>query len=117
MRKKRKVVIFVIRRACGIIIKKVMSKFNVGQRVCLFNSLSLEIESDFVYAVLFAPVAVADKEQHQSEELSKRIAAGELEVREQYQLARHQGVLDGDCLFASEEECRAFYRKFFSGKK
>ena len=114
MRKKRKVVIFVIRRACGIIIKKVMSKFNVCQRVFLFNSLSLGIESDFVYAVLFAPVAVDGKEQHQSDELSKRIAAGELEVREQYQLARHQGVLDGDCLFASEEECKAFYRDFFA---
>lgn len=94
-----------------------MSKFNVGQRVYLFNSLSLKIESDFVYAVLYAPVPVEEKEQHQMWDLKKRIDEGELEVHEQYQLSRHQGVLDVDCLFASEEECVNFYAVFFSGKR
>lgn len=91
-----------------------MSKFNVGQRVYLFNSLGMSIESDFVYAVLYAPLPVEGKEQHQAEALDKRLEAGELAVHEQYQLSRHQGVLDVDCIFASEEECKEFYRKFFA---
>ena len=91
-----------------------MSKFNVGQRVYLFNSLSLKIESDFVYAVLYAPVPVEEKEQHQMWDLKKRLDEGELEVHEQYQLSRHQGVLDVDGIVASEEECTAFFRKFFA---
>lgn len=91
-----------------------MSKFKVGESVCLFNSLSMTFEKDVVYAVLYAPVPVDGKEQHADKDLEKRLADGELEVREQYQLTRHQGVLDVDCLCASEEECRERYRKFFA---
>lgn len=90
-----------------------MSKFKVGQRVYLFNSMSLQIEEDVVYAELYVPMALENVEQHSDKELSERIAAGEMKVQEQYQLVSHQGIVDAECLFASEEECRAFFREFF----
>ena len=91
-----------------------MSKFDVGQKVFLFNSIALKVESDDVYAVLYVPVAVEGREQHGEWTLANRIICGEMEVREQYQLSAHQGVLDAECLFGSEEECRAWFREFFS---
>ena len=90
-----------------------MSKFSVGQRVFLFNSISMKVESDDVYAVLYVPVAVEGRDQDSGKGLLERIESGQMEVKEQYQLSSHQGVLDVDCLFASEEECREFFRKFF----
>ena len=90
-----------------------MSKFSVGQRVFLFNSISMKVESDDVYAVLYVPVTVEGKDTGGSESIAERIEKGLMEVKEQYQLSSHQGVLDVDCLFASEEECREFFRKFF----
>lgn len=90
------------------------NKFCVGQRVYLFNSVSMEIESDDVYAILFVPIAVDGVEQKNDQTLEQRIKGGQMKVQEQYQLAQHQGVLDAECLFASEEECRAFFREFFT---
>ena len=90
-----------------------MSKFACGQRVYLFNSLAMRIESDDVYAVLNVPVAVEGKEQSQKS-VAEKIAAGEMEVHEQYQLCSHQGIVEAGCLFGSEDECREFYRKYFA---
>lgn len=91
-----------------------MSKFQVGQRVYLFNSLSLEIESDDVYGILFVPVAVDGVEQDSGKSIAEKIDAGQMAVKEQYQLCQHQGIVDAECLFASEDECRTFFREFFS---
>ena len=88
-----------------------MSKFKVGERVCLFNSVSMSIEWDEVYAVLYVPVAVGEGSHEGG--IGERLSRGEMEVREQYQLVQHQGVLDSGCLFGSEEECRGFFRDFF----
>lgn len=91
-----------------------MSKFQVGQRVYLFNSISLQIESDDVYGVLKVPVAVEDVEQDSGKSIAEKIASGQMEVREQYQLCQHQGILDAECLFESEDGCKEFFREFFS---
>ena len=93
-----------------------MSKFNVGQRVYLFNSLGLRVESDDVYAILFAPMYAEGAEQRSEKGIAERLESGEMYVQEQYQLAGHQGVVDAEVLFASEEECREFYRKFLAGE-
>ena len=90
-----------------------MSKFKVGQRVCLFNSLSCSIEEDQVYGVLFVPVPVEGKTGGEGKSIAEKLEAGLMEVKEQCQLCGHQGIVDTDVLFASEAECRAFYRKFF----
>lgn len=89
------------------------SKFKCGQKVFLFNSISMEIEEDFVYAVLYVPVQVSGSEPDSSKGIAEKIADGSMEVREQYQLAQHQGVLDSECLFASEADCRKYFREFF----
>lgn len=91
-----------------------MSKFSVGQRVYLFNSLSMEIEDDLVYGLLYVPIAVEGVVQDSGKDIGERLASGEMTVHEQYQLAGHQGVLEASSLFASEEDCRKFYREFFS---
>lgn len=91
-----------------------MSKFNVGQKVYLFNSVSMSIEEDSVYAVLFVPIAKPGVAQDSSKSLQEKLSSGQMEVHEQYQLSLHQGVLDASCLFASEDECKAFFRDFFN---
>ena len=88
-----------------------MSRFRVGQEVVLFNSVSCEFEKDEVYGVLFVPVAVEGVQQDGGKRISERLASGQMEVKEQCQLASHQGIVDADVLFASEDECREFYRK------
>lgn len=89
-------------------------KFNCGDRVFLFNSLSLRIESDDVYGALFVPQPVEGVAQESGKSIKEKIDAGQMAVREQYQLCSHQGIVDADVLFASEEECRDYYRKFFA---
>lgn len=89
-------------------------KFNVGQKVYLFNSLSAKIESDEVYGVLFVPVPVEGREQNSGMGVGERIADGQLEVREQCQLCQHQGIVDTEFLFESEDACKAWYRELFS---
>lgn len=91
-----------------------MSKFNPGDRVFLFNSLSCKIESDDVYGCLFVPVPVEGRYGSEGKGLKEKIEAGYMEVKEQYQLVSHQGIVDADMLFASEEECREWYRQFFA---
>lgn len=93
---------------------EIKSKFKVGQAVCLFNSVSLKIEHDEVFAILVAPQAVEGKTIDSQKEISKSLAAGEAEVKVQYQLQYHQGILDEEVLFASEDDCRGFFREFFS---
>ena len=90
-----------------------MTKFSVGQRVFLFNSLSVKIEEDDVYGALFVPVPVEGVKQDSSKSLAEKLKAGQMKVQEQYQLVGHQGIVDADVLFASEDECRAFYKEFF----
>ena len=91
-----------------------MSKFKVGQRVYLFNSLAMKVEEDDVYGVIYVPVPVEGVTQDSSLGIQQKLDAGQMEVKEQYQLSGHQGIVDVDVLFASEEECRAFYRQFFA---
>lgn len=93
-----------------------MSKFKVGQRVYLFNSLGLRIESDEVYATLYMPVPAEGRQVDPEKGIAELVSSGAMVVKEQYQLAKHQGVLDADMLFASEEECREFFRAFFGEK-
>ena len=91
------------------------SKFAPGDRVYLFNSLSCKVESDDVYGCLFVPVAVEGKaSEGGGKSLKEKLEGGYMEVKEQYQLVGHQGIVDADVLFASEEECRAWYRAFFA---
>lgn len=90
-----------------------MSKFQCGQHVFLFNSLSVKIEEDYVYGALFVPIAVEGVKQDSGAPLAEKIAKGQMVVKEQYQLCGHQGIVDAEVLFASEDECRKFYAEFF----
>lgn len=90
-----------------------MSKFKVGQRVYLFNSLSLDIESDEIYAVIAQPEAVPGKEFDQNKEIAEQLEAGDLQVVNKYQLVHHRGVLDEGSIFASEASLKKFFRAFF----
>ena len=87
-----------------------MSKFSVGQEVVLFNSISCRFEKDQVFGVLHVPVPLEGVEQHRDKGIAKQLEDGEVEVREQYQTLQHQ-IVDGDVLFASEEECREYYKQ------
>lgn len=89
-----------------------MSKFSVGQRVYLFNSLAMRIESDDVYGCLFMPVPVEGREGGDGKSLKEKIESGQMEVKEQYQLCSYR-IVDAEVLFASREECRKFYAEFF----
>lgn len=91
-----------------------MTKFTPGDKCYLFNSISMKIEEDYVYGCLFVPIAVDGVKQDSGKSLAEKLAAGMMEVREQYQLVQHQGIIDADVLFASEEECRKFYVDFLS---
>lgn len=90
-----------------------MSKFNCGDRVFLFNGLACEIESDVVFAVLYAPVLKDGAEPASGDGLKAKIESGDMVVKEQYQTCTH-GVVDASVLFASEEECKEFYLNYFS---
>lgn len=90
------------------------TKFQCGDHVFLFNSLSMRIEEDDVYGALFIPVAIEGVQQDSSKSIAEKIKAGQMKVQEQYQLCGHQGIVDADVLFASDGECREAYRKFFS---
>lgn len=94
--------------------KNSMRKFECGQHVWLFNSLAVRVEEDDVYAALFVPVPVEGVQQDGGKSIKEKIAAGQMKVQEQYQLCNHQGIVDADVLFASEEECREFYREYFA---
>lgn len=91
-----------------------MSKFKVGQRVYLFNSLSLQIESDEIFAIIEQPEAVDGKEFDQNKDISSQLEAGVLQVVNKYQLGHHHGVLEEGVMFASEEELRKYFRDFFA---
>ena len=88
-------------------------KFEPGNHVFLFNSLSMRIEEDDVYGVLFIPVPAESVQQDSGKSIKDKIAAGQMKVQEQYQLCGHQGIVDADVLFASREDCVAWYKKFF----
>ncbi len=91
-----------------------MSKFNCGEHVYLFNSLSMRIEEDDVYGALYVPVPLEGVQQDSGKSIKEKLDAGQMIVKEQYQLCGHQGIVDADVLFASESECKEAYRKFFS---
>ena len=91
-----------------------MSKYDCGQTVYLFNSIACKIEEDNVYCVLYEPVPVDGGEPVGPSSIKERIESGQLAVKERYQLCGHHGILDADILFASPEECKAFYREFFA---
>ena len=92
-----------------------ISKFEVGQRVYLFNSLSMSIESDDVYGVLYVPEPAEGREQHPDKSFAERIANGEQVVSEKVQTLQHQ-IIDAAVLFESEEDCLAYYRDFFKAE-
>ena len=89
-----------------------MSKFQVGDKVVLFNSISCQFEQDEVFGVLFVPVAKEGVEQHRGNGVAWQLLNGEVEVREQCQTLQHQ-IVDAEVLFESEDECKKFYKKFF----
>ena len=91
-----------------------MSKFKCGQHVWLFNSLSMRIEEDDVYGALYVPVPVEGVQQDSGKSIAEKLEAGQMKVQEQYQLCAHQGIIDAEVLFASEDDCRKFYAEFFS---
>lgn len=91
-----------------------MSKFKVGERVYLFNSLSLEIESDEVFAIIAQAEAVPGEDFDQNKEIAEQLESGVLHVVNKYQLGHHRGVLDEESLFASEEALKKFFLEFFS---
>lgn len=93
-----------------------MSKFQCGEHVFLFNSLAMQIEEDDVYGALYVPVPVEGVPQDSGKSIKEKIDAGQMKVQEQYQLCGHQGIVDAEVLFASEAECREFYRNFFAEK-
>ena len=93
---------------------KIDTKFSIGQDVVLFNGVSMKMEHDEVFAVLVAPGPVEGKSFDASVAVSKALAGGDLEVRPQYQLQHHQGLLDEAILFESEDACKTYYREFFS---
>lgn len=88
-------------------------KLKIGQRVYLFNSLSMRIEEDDVYGALYVPVAVDGVQQDSGKSIAEKLEAGQMKVQEQYQLCAHQGIVDAEVLFASREECVAWYREWF----
>lgn len=90
------------------------TKFQCGDHVFLFNSLSMRIEEDDVYGALFIPVAIEGVQQDSGKSIKDKIAAGQMKVQEQYQLCGHQGIVDADVLFASREDCVAWYKEFFA---
>ena len=90
------------------------TKFQCGDHVFLFNSLSMRIEEDDVYGVLFIPVPVECVQQDSGKSIAEKIKAGQMKVQEQYQLCGHQGIVDADVLFASREDCVAWYKEFFA---
>ena len=67
-----------------------------------------------MYGALFVPVAVEGVQQDSGKSIQEKLDAGQMEVKEQYQLCGHQGIVDAEVLFASEEECREAYRAFFA---
>jgi hypothetical protein len=85
-----------------------MSKFNIGDTVYLFNSISCEVEQDTVYAVLYAPIADTRVEQHTEKSFKERIELGEMKVHEQCQTLQHQ-IVDSEILFESPEKAKAYY--------
>lgn len=90
-----------------------MSKFKCGQHVWLFNSLSMCIEEDDVYGALYMPVPVDGVQQDSDKSVAEKLDAGQTKVQERYQLCAHQGIIDAEVLFASREECVAWYKEFF----
>lgn len=89
------------------------NRYDVGQHVCLFNSVSGKIEHDSVYGVLFVPLVVEGQQRDESKTIAEQIKDGVLEVREQYQTLQH-GIVGAELLFESEEECKEFYRELFA---
>lgn len=92
-----------------------MGKFKCGQKVYLFNSLSMKIEEDDVYGILYVPVPVEGVTQDAGKSVKEKIDAGQMRVKEQYQLCGHQGIVDAEVLFATAADCRKCYREFFKG--
>lgn len=92
----------------------IRTKFSIGQEVVLFNGVSMQMEHDVVFAVLVAPVPAEGVAFDANVDVAEALGDGRLEVKEQYQLQHHQGLLDENILFESEEACRKYYREFFS---
>lgn len=93
---------------------EIKTKFSVGQDVVLFNGLAMTFDHDEVYAIVIQPEQVEGKEFNPQKKVSEGFAEGSMEMKHVYQLQRHQGLLDENILFESEEACKAYYRKFFS---
>lgn len=94
---------------------KIETKFNVGQDVVIFNGVTMQMEHDEVFAVLLAPgPAEEGTELDPRKNISDALQDGEVVVRPQYQLQHHQGLLDENILFESEEACKKYYLEFFS---
>ena len=67
-----------------------------------------------MYGALYVPVPVEGVQQDSGKSIAEKLEAGQMKVQEQYQLCAHQGIIDAEVLFASEDDCRKFYAEFFS---
>ncbi len=90
-----------------------MSKFKPGDRVFLFNAMGPAVESDEVFAVLHVCRGVEGKEQDGTQGIAENLKAGNLVVKEEYQLCKH-GIQGAEVLFGSEAECREWFRNWFN---
>ena len=93
---------------------EIKTKFSVGQDVVLFNGVAMQMEHDEVFAVVIGPDPVEGKQADPQKKVSENMKDGNFVINAKYQLQRHQGILDENILFESEEACKAYYRKFFS---
>lgn len=91
----------------------IKTKFSVGQDVVLFNGVAMRLEHDEVFAIVFGPTPVEGKIMDPQKKVSENLKEGNIEPKCQYQLQRHQGILEEDILFENEEACKAYFRKFF----
>ena len=92
----------------------IKTKYSIGQDVVLFNGVAMQMEHDEVFAILLNPVPTEGNELDPRKPVSESLNEGVLEVKPQYQLQHHQGLLDEKLLFGSEEACKEFFREFFS---
>lgn len=80
----------------------------MGDRVVLFNSISLKFENDSAFGFVVAPEPVPGKEQHADKTVADAIKDGEKHLVISVQTLQH-GIVNQDVLFHTEKECKEYY--------
>ena len=91
----------------------VETKFSVGQDVVLFNGVAMQLEHDEVLGIFVGVVPEEGKTFEPQKGVSENLKEGNVKPAHQYQLQHHQGLLDENILFESEDACKAYFREFF----